>query len=86
MPKPINKKDNWATPSVSGLEADIAYFDARLAMLEKEPVTSYQKAQIQTYRALESALIGTLIRLRHQPAGKSGKEGGMLEKKEEEEE
>ena len=74
MLKSKNKKDNnWATPSVSGLEADIAYFDARLAMLEAEPVTSYQKAQIQTYRALESALIGTLVRLRNQRPGKNGK-------------
>ena len=77
------KKDNWATPSVSGLEADIAYFDARLAMLEKEPVTSYQKAQIQTYRALESALIGTLVRLRNQPSGKNGKGKGVRGKDEE---
>ncbi len=83
MPKSKNKNDNWATPCVSGLEADIAYFDARLAMLEKEPVTSYQKAQIQTYRALESALIGTLIRLRHQPSERNGK-GGVPRKEEEE--
>ncbi len=61
----IKPGDKWARPSVSGLEADIAYFDARLSLLEEEPTTAYQKAQMQTYQALESALIQSLVRLRN---------------------
>jgi hypothetical protein len=56
------KRDN---SSVSGLEADIAYFDARLSLLEEEPTTAYQKAQMHTYKTLESALIQSLVRLRN---------------------
>ena len=55
-------------PSKSGLEADIAYFGARISMLRKTPLTSYQKAQFQAYSTLESALIGTLMRMETQLA------------------
>ncbi len=55
-------------PCKSGLEADIAYFGARISMLKKTPLTSYQKAQFQAYSTLESALIGTLMRMETQQA------------------
>ncbi len=61
----VEQEDKWARPSVSGLEADIAYFDARLSLLEEEPMTAYQKAQMHTYKTLESALIQSLVRLRN---------------------
>jgi hypothetical protein len=61
----VEQKDRWDKSSVSGLEADIAYFDARLSLLEEEPMTAYQKAQLHTYKILESALIQSLVRLRN---------------------
>ncbi|VAX10983.1 hypothetical protein MNBD_GAMMA26-1812 [hydrothermal vent metagenome] len=51
-------------PSVNELEADVAYFDARLSMLGK-PVTRYQKAQEVAYRLLEGLLIKNLVRKRN---------------------
>ena len=45
------------------LEADIAYFGARMEMVG-EPQTCYQAAQLKVYRALEDALVETLTRLR----------------------
>ncbi len=74
-----DKVDQWAKPSVSGLEADIAYFDARLALLEDEPVTSYQQAQKLTYRLLETALEYNLVRLRNMP-GKGSVNSGENKK------
>ncbi len=50
-------------PSVSELEADVAYFDARLSLLGR-PTTCYQKAQEVVYRMLEGVLIQNLIRER----------------------
>lgn len=58
--------EHWPKFSVSGLEADIAYFDARLSMLEGNASTTHQKAQTKTYQALESTLIGMLLKLRTQ--------------------
>ena len=51
--------------SISELEADVAYFDARLALLEEGEVESFhQEAQIKAYRELERVLSGLLERLR----------------------
>lgn len=51
--------------SISELEADVAYFDARLALLEEGRVESFhQEAQIKAYRELERVLSGLLDRLR----------------------
>ena len=51
--------------SISELEADVAYFDARLALLEEGEVDSFhQEAQIKAYRELERVLSGLLERLR----------------------
>ncbi len=57
---------NWPKVSVSGLEADIAYFEARLSMLQGDPSTVHQEAQARAYQALESTLIGMLLKLRMQ--------------------
>jgi hypothetical protein len=67
------KREQWAKVSVSGLEADIAYFDARLALLEENPGTSYQQAQKLTYTLLETTLGYNLVRLRNMPRKKSSK-------------
>lgn len=65
--KSEKKEENWPKVCVSGLEADIAYFDARLSMLEGSSVTTtHQEAQARAYQALESTLIGMLLKLRLQ--------------------
>ena len=51
------------SPSLSKLEADVAYFDARLSMLGT-PSTQYQKAQLKAYQALEGMLVQSLVRVR----------------------
>ena len=58
-------------PSVSELEADVAYFDARLSLLGR-PTTCYQKAQEVVYRMLEGILIQNLIKKRGAALGKAG--------------
>ncbi|HEB95020.1 MAG TPA: hypothetical protein ENI96_01150 [Sedimenticola thiotaurini] len=54
---------------ISGLEADVAYFDARLALLGETPASPHQAAQIRTYRILEENLSAMLERLRRLQAG-----------------
>lgn len=55
--------------SISELEADVAYFDARLALLEEGGVESfYQAAQVRAYRSLGAVLTGLLERLRRDSA------------------
>jgi hypothetical protein len=64
-----DKKDSkqWPKATVSGLEADIAYFDARLSMLDEQATTTHQDAQSKAYKSLESTLIGMLVKMRMQP-------------------
>jgi len=45
------------------LEADVAYFGARLEMVGK-PETSYQLAQLKVFQSLEKSMEETLKRLR----------------------
>ena len=47
----------------TALEADVAYFGARLEMVGK-PVTRYQAAQRKVFLSLEQSLEETLKRLR----------------------
>ncbi len=61
-----NVDKQWPKVSVSGLEADIAYFDARLSMLEDNVTTTHQEAQTKAFKALESTLIGMLLKVRMQ--------------------
>ena len=57
------KQEEKPAPSVSELEADVAYFDARLSMLG-QPSTQYQKAQVKAYQVLEGMLVQSLVRVR----------------------
>ena len=66
MSESDKKDESWPKVSVSGLEADIAYFDARLSMLEDNVSTTHQEAQTRAYQALESTLIGMLLKMRMQ--------------------
>ena len=59
---------------ISALEADVAYFDARLALLSSPPSSRYQEAQIRTYRELSGILSGMLERLQ----GLQSKEGNGI--------
>jgi hypothetical protein len=59
----------WPKVTVSGLEADIAYFDARLSMLEENAATTHQEAQTKAFKAMESTLIGMLLKMRLQSGG-----------------
>lgn len=56
-------KESAKPTSLSKLEADVAYFDARLSMLGK-PSTQYQKAQLKAYQVLEGMLVQSLVRVR----------------------
>ena len=47
----------------NALEADVAYFSARLELVGS-PQTYYQQAQLRVYRILVDALEDTLNRLR----------------------
>lgn len=58
-------QDDWTRPSVSKLEADIAYFDARLCMLDDWPSSCYRNAEKKAYQTLEISLNETLDRLRN---------------------
>jgi hypothetical protein len=59
-------RQSWSRITVSSLEADVAYFDARLALIGKEAASSYQEAQIKTYSELERILSETLAQLKGQ--------------------
>ncbi len=62
-PDDKQKKTSLLKLRVSALEADLAYFAARLELLGR-PVTAHQQAQMKTYRALEKAIENILKRLR----------------------
>ncbi len=61
--------NKWSSPTLARLEADIAYFDARLSLLKSGPASCYQEAQIKAYRALESLLVERLSRFSGQESG-----------------
>lgn len=50
------EREEWIRVSVSALEADVAYFDARLALIGSRPESYYQEAQVKAYRELERVL------------------------------
>lgn len=57
---------------VPSLEADIAFFEARLSLAEHSPDSSYQRAQVKTYQTLGELLGKTLQALRPRtPAAKT---------------
>lgn len=49
------------------LEADMAFFAARLSLAGEAPDTVYQRAQIKTYETLGALIGATIQRLRPQP-------------------
>jgi len=67
-----NTKRNkeWAKVSISSLEADVAYFDARLALLGEDIESQYQYAQLKAYKELERILAEILARLESKPKRK----------------
>ncbi len=46
------------------LEADVAFFDARLSLASSVPDSVYQRAQVKTYETLGRLMGGTLEKLR----------------------
>ncbi len=53
----------WDRLTITGLEADLAYFQARLELIGK-PTTINQSAQLATFQLLISALNENLERLK----------------------
>jgi len=49
-----------AATDLCSLEADLAFFEARLSLAGEAPDTAYQRAQVKTYQTL-GALIGETI-------------------------
>lgn len=58
--------------SLACLEADMAYFDARLS-LTGTPRTLYQLAQVKTYHALQQALLPVVERRRRDARDRSSR-------------
>ncbi len=56
------RKSSLLKLRVSALEADLAYFAARLELIGT-PATPHQRAQMKAYRTLEEALQNILERL-----------------------
>lgn len=54
----------WKDLDIPALEADVAYFEARLSLVNAHPNSLYQRAQLRAYGALEASLNGTLATLR----------------------
>ena len=57
---------------VCSLEADMAFFEARLSLAGEAPDTVYQLAQIKTYQTLGALLGDTLKTLRPQSQAPAG--------------
>ena len=57
----------------SELEADVAYFEARLSMLDDEVETNYQQAQKKIYTLLGDALSRSLTELEEKKAQEGDK-------------
>ncbi|MDJ0739313.1 MAG: fumarate hydratase [Gammaproteobacteria bacterium] len=49
---------------IPSIEADIAFFEARLSLADHAPDTAYQRAQVKTYQTLGRLLGETLATLR----------------------
>lgn len=75
----LNSRDKWSSPTPAKLEADIAYFDARLSLLRDSPASCYQEAQIKAYRELEALLTDRLSRLSGQGPMLPDKQPGRIE-------
>jgi hypothetical protein len=61
MSDETNKAANTTqSPDVPTLEADVAYFQARLAFARRGEDTTYKQAQRRAYQALSDSLNATL--------------------------
>lgn len=56
---------------IPAMEADMAFFEARLSLADHAPDTSYQRAQVKTYKTLGKLMGETLSSLKS-PARASG--------------
>jgi hypothetical protein len=55
-------KSKQVKAEISDIEADVAYFDARISLIGQDPDTPYQKAQLKTYKILEQMLQESLVK------------------------
>jgi hypothetical protein len=53
---------------IPSIEADMAFFEARLSFADHEPDTAYQRAQVKAYETLGRLMGETLARLRKRQA------------------
>ncbi len=59
------QKDKKAKgPDIHAIEADVAYFDARISFASRGERTMYKRAQRKAYEALSKSLSDKLDRLR----------------------
>jgi len=57
--------------SIYALEADLAYFHARMEWIGKKPVTRNQKAQLHTFRVLISHVVKVVNHLKLKDSSQS---------------
>ena len=60
-------QERWRKPTITGLEADLAYFSARLEFVGT-PKTINQKVQLSIFRALIQSTTRILNHLRQFPS------------------
>lgn len=62
----LEQNHSWVPLNISALEADLAFFEAKLAMLGEEPGSYYKDAQLRVYRELSVAIQAHVVRLKGQ--------------------
>lgn len=60
--------ESWRKPTMTGLDADLAYFNARVEFV-KTPKTINQKVQLAIFRALIHSTTKIVNNLRQLPEG-----------------
>lgn len=58
------KNSSTVRTDIAALEADVAFFAARLSLAGKQTNSAYQQAQKKAYQALGEQMTDTLIELR----------------------
>jgi hypothetical protein len=56
--------ERWRKPTITGLEADLAYFSARLEFIGSKPKTINQRMQVAIFGSLAKSTTKILNRLR----------------------
>lgn len=69
-----NKGDKWRSPTLARVEADIAYFEARLSLFKDGPASCYREAELKMYRELEVLLTTRVLKLSRQSQGSAAPE------------